>query len=140
MAITFKFFSDAALTTPSTGITANQAFDGGSQDYTVYVGSAEVAGSRILQNNTNPGTNQIVCSIANDLSTPAAPATDVKLALTQGGLDSAVAGDPINLGATIQSGSANAIAVWVRIDDSQGVVEFYDNLSLSLGTVRESAV
>lgn len=46
------------------------------------------------------------------------PTTEIKLALTQIGLDSAVAGDPLDLGATIPGGDDNAVTFWVRIDNT----------------------
>lgn len=48
--------------------------------------------------------------------------TEIKLALTSGGLSSAVAGDPLILGTTLQSGVANAIEINIRVTNAVTVV------------------
>lgn len=42
------------------------------------------------------------------------PITEIKLASTSGGLDTAVAGDPLILDTTVDSGVANALPVYIR--------------------------
>lgn len=64
--------------------------------------------------------------------------TELKLALSAAGLDTAVAGDPLNLGTQILSEAANAVAVYIRADDATDTVGTETELSLVTNTVRES--
>lgn len=41
--------------------------------------------------------------------------TEIKLALSEGGLTSAVAGDPLDIGTEVEGGTANAVEVWIRV-------------------------
>ncbi|MBP9803899.1 MAG: hypothetical protein KBE22_03190 [Candidatus Accumulibacter sp.] len=138
MAITFKFYSDAALTTE---ITAALAFSQASSsptavDKVVYFGSS--AASKTARASSNPGVDQITVSIVDAASGTGSPATDVKIAATSGGLASATAGASLNIGTQVTSGSANAKAIHIRVLDSTGVVATNTDLSLQTNSIIES--
>lgn len=66
--------------------------------------------------------------------------TEIKLALTLIGLDSAVAGDPLTLPSTINGGSSNAVVVYVRIDDATAIISNESELNLFIVGVQESVI
>jgi hypothetical protein len=43
---------------------------------------------------------------------------EVTLALTEAALDTNTPGDPLSIGHTVQSGVANAVEIWVRVDNA----------------------
>jgi len=181
MAFTFQFFSDSALTTPYTGITARQLFDGSgaADDFQAWFGSAETVDTRKVQATSDPGVDQITvgpaytgaraewqastayvltdevrttthngyyyeCTTAGTTggTEPTWPTTigatvsdgtvvwtnagvqreveELKVATTQGGLDGATAASTINIGTSVNSGSANAVEVWIRLSNRRG--------------------
>lgn len=139
MSLSFKFYTDAQLSTPHTGnLVATQNVDGSSDPVvrTLWLGS--VTASRRLQANSNPGVDQITVSIVDAAPATGNPATDVTLALTQNGLAVATPGAPLNLGVQVLSGAINAVPVWIRIDDSTGVVASSTELSLTTNALRET--
>lgn len=138
MTMTFKFYSDAALTTE---ITAPLAFSQATPSptasvKTVYLGS--VASGKTAGAASDPGVDQIVVSVVDSASGSGSPATDIKLALTSGGLASATAGAPLNVGTQILSGSANAVSIYIRVLDSTGSVGTHTDLSLETNYMVES--
>lgn len=69
--------------------------------------------------------------------------TEIKLASTAAGLDAAVAGDPLNLGASITGGVAGAVEVNVRITNAVTEVSTnagHPELALFINSVIESVV
>jgi hypothetical protein len=64
--------------------------------------------------------------------------TEVKLALTEVGLDSAVAGDSLDVGLTLLSGSANAIEFWMRVEDATGELSTETELYVQTNTTQET--
>lgn len=71
------------------------------------------------------------------------PVSEVKLALTEAGLTSAVAGDSLNLGTVIQSLSANAISIWIKRTNTITTVEStgsIPDIGLQLNLITESDV
>jgi hypothetical protein len=137
MAITLDFYDDAGLTTVNTSIGATQADDGTSPavDRVVYLGST--ASGKRFQAASNPGTDQIVVSIADSAVGSGLAATAVKLATSSGGLNTAVAGDPLSIGTEVLSGSANKVAIHVRIDTPAVAAGTYTDLSLTTNTLIE---
>lgn len=69
------------------------------------------------------------------------PTTEIKLAATAGGLDSAIAGAPLSLGTTIESGVANAKEINIRLTNSvtnvseSGIPE----IGININNVQEEA-
>lgn len=138
MTMTFKFYSDAALTTE---ITAPLAFSQSTpsptaSDKVVYLGS--VASGKTAEAASDPGVDPILVSIIDSASGSGSPATDVKLALTSGGLATATAGAPLSIGTQITSGSANAKEIHILVLDSTGVVGTNTDLSLQTNYLVES--
>lgn len=143
MAITFKFYHDAALTqeiTSGNPITATQ--DGGvslgAVDKTIYLGST-VAGNK-LQVTTSPGVNPVVVSIVDAASGSGAPATEFKLALSSGGLAGATAGASLSLSNTLTSGVANAIPIYTRRSSALTTPAAWSDLSIQVATPYETPV
>lgn len=71
------------------------------------------------------------------------PTTEIKLALTAGGLDSATAGAALSLGTAIYSGVDNAIEINVRVTNTVTDVindTAYPQLGLYINTVKETSV
>jgi len=46
------------------------------------------------------------------------PATEIKLSLTEGGLDGATGGSPLAVAPMIESGTANAVEIWIRVTNT----------------------
>ena len=139
MAVSFDFFSDANLTTVLTELASTHLVGSAATvDQKVYFGSAQA--SRKAEADSSPGVDQITISIVDADNLTGQPATAVKLATTQAGLDSAVAGASLDIGTQVLSGSVNAIEVWVRTDETTDVVGNYTDLSLQTNTLRETAV
>jgi hypothetical protein len=142
MATTLQFFLDAALTTPvATPVNVQQADDGssGPVDMLLYLGSTAVG--KKFQATSNPGVDQITISIED--AVPAGgdqEATVLKLALTALGLDTAIAGDPLDGGVQILSGVGNALPVYVRAEDLTMTVSTSLEISLQTVSTNESAV
>lgn len=67
--------------------------------------------------------------------------TEIKLALTEGGLTSATGGDPLNVATTITGGVGNAIPVWIRVTNAVTTVNSntsYPNIAVYVNTVVET--
>jgi hypothetical protein len=140
MAQTFKWYLNSSLTTELT--TLSQAFgsDGsdGAIDKLVYLGSTTSA-KKILAA-SDPGVDPIPIYVADgDGSGTGQAATGVKLALTQGDLDTAVAGAAIDGPAQILSGVAQALPVWIRREPNNLTEGTYSDLTTEFGPVVERA-
>jgi hypothetical protein len=136
---TFKLYTNSNLTTEFGGtITAVQNLDGttGRQDFPLWIGS--VTASKTLQADSNPGTDQIALSIVDASPGSGHPASEVKLATTQGGLAGATGGASLNVGTTILSGVVNAVPFWVGVQDSTFVLGTSTELSFTTNLLRET--
>lgn len=143
MAITFAFFHDAALTqqiTSGNPLTATQDASGGlgPVDKTIYFGSP--SSGKQAQAESDPGVDPIVISVVDANAGTGAPASEFKLALSSGGLASAVAGDPLTLSHTILSGTANAVPIYTRRASALTVAGAYSDVSLQTNSLTESPV
>lgn len=139
MAIQLKFYSDSGLTTeitPSWSFT-NTVGSSTPIDQSFYIGSN--GSSLKYEANSDPGIDQIVLTITDSATGTGHDELDFKLALTSGGLTSAVAGDPLNLGTQILSGVANAVQVWVRWTDAVNTVGTSTEISLTTNAIKESS-
>lgn len=117
MPATFGLFHDAALTQPINSgnpIAVSQDSDLSlpPTDKVVYFGSA--AAAKKVQDATAPGVTPITVSPVSVGSGPGPATTEIKLALSSGGLASAVAGAGLEIGTTINSGVGNAIPIYMR--------------------------
>lgn len=146
MAISFKFYHDAALTQEITAdplvtpLTASQDAGGslGAVDKTIYFGSTVTANK--VQDSVNPGVDAIVVSIVDADAGTGAPTSEFTLALSSGGLATATAGAALTLSATLNSGVANAVPIYTRRASSIAVAGAYTDISLQTQTLIESPV
>lgn len=142
----FKVFLNSALTNPLSGALAySQASDGSSGESArvkqVWFGSANSA--RKVQATSNPGVDQITLSILDANTGAPLPDTAVKLsvgATEPGDWGLVTAGADVDLGLTITGGAGNAVSVFVRLDDTTGVIGNYTDLSLETVECDETAV
>lgn len=133
MSLTFAFWADAGMTVPNTaGATITDGL--GPTDRIVYFGSP--AAGTTLQAASAPGTDPVQISIADANGGTGIAATALKLALTAGGLASAVAGDPLSIGTSIPSGTS--IAIYVRTSQGALGVGSYADLSLTTNPCVEA--
>lgn len=140
MAFTFAFFLDAGLTTAAAGnMVFQQNSDGstGPVDKVVYLGST--ASAKKVQAASNPGVDQISISVVDAAAGSGHPASEVKLATTQGGLGGATGGASLNVGTQLLSGVGNAQPVWVRVQDSTGTPGTSTELSIQCNELTETA-
>lgn len=135
MATTWGFYSDPGLTSlVSSGATL---VDGaGAIDRLVYFGSP--APGKTLQAASLPGTDAIEVSPADADALGGAAVTNIKLALSVGGLDAAVAGAALSIGTTLESGPGGAVPIYVRTLQGSLVVGIYDDLSLTTNGLVET--
>lgn len=147
MALTFKIFSDAALTTEQSGnLVATQNSDGSTDpiEFQLWLGSLGSAGGdttdRKVQADSDPGVDAI-----NLVPTDADPGNghevaEIKIATLQAGLAGATPGALLALAATLTSGTVNAVEFWVSVDDATGVVGTSVELSVDTVLLRETDV
>ena len=86
------------------------------------------------------GTTVVDSTVTWALISPRHNLTEVKLALTSGGLDTAVGGDPLPLGNIISSGTGNKVEVHIRIENAVDVVSANvgtPEIGLSLNAIIE---
>jgi hypothetical protein len=131
----FGFYVNSSLTTPVTG---NYQVTSGTHDYQFYFGNP-TSGTR-LQDATSPGVSQIQITIEDTNPGTGAEASWMKLSLTQAGLDTAVAGDPLDIGTSVIAGSASAIPFWVRVYNTLSGVSSSTDLYLSITNSKEFPV
>lgn len=116
MALSLKFYSDSGLTTEITTVTINQLADGstGNVDKVIYLGSTVATST--FEATSDPGVDDIEVSIADSSPGSGVEASNIKLASSSGGLDSAVAGDPLVIGTSLDGGVPNAVPIYIRSD------------------------
>lgn len=92
----------------------------------------------VLEANSDPGIDPITVSIVDSAPGGGVEASHIKLALSEAGLASATAGASLSLGASIDSGAANAVKVWVQWANSTGGVPS-TQISLSIVAINKRA-
>jgi len=132
---TFGFFADSNLTQP---ISNNYSVNEGTSDFRFYLGSTSA--SVKLQDATSPGINSMYISIEDTTLGSGPEKSWVKLALTQSGLATAVAGESLNIGTTVLGGTASSLPFWVRIANGLSGVSSSTDLFLKITGVKEFAV
>lgn len=130
---TFAFFADAGLTVPLSPLAATVSTAGGSAQGVVFFGSP-ASGAAL----TREGGGDVTIELADSDPGGGIPASSVKLALSAGGLDSAVGGASLALGASVSSGAAGARAVYWRVTLGAGAAVTYSDLSLKVLAVLEA--
>lgn len=132
----FRFYSDPALTTPISTLSATTLIDGGSSapiSAVVYFGKPGVG----RQVTPAIGT-QITVSPVDANAGSGLPATAVKLALSEAALQSATPGAALALGANVASGAENSVAIWVSISAGAATAGTYTDLSLVTNSMVEA--
>jgi hypothetical protein len=138
MATSFKFYTDSGLTTELSG---NLVFSQNSDDSTGDVTKVLYLGSTVavdtLEAESDPGVDPIVISVNDsDPSASTPDETDVKLALSTGGLPGATPGADLNLPATISGGVAGAVAIYIRMTLPTAPDGTYTELSITTNEVQ----
>lgn len=136
--MTFAWYSDAGLTAPLTRADFVRSSTATPVNRLVYFGSP--ATGKKLQKVSSPGVDQLQVSVADSAVGSGVEVANVKLALTFAGLDSATGGAALNIGTTILSGAANAVAVFVRITSSLTTPANHDDVSIRVLDWLESDV
>lgn len=135
MTISWNFYNDPALTSlQSAGATVTE--DLGPTDRVVFFGSPTPG--KTLRTAVSPGTNQITVSPVDAVAGSGAEAAQIKLALTAGGLDTAVGGAALSIGAELTSGTGGAVAIFVRTEEGSQAVGTSADLQLTTNAVVES--
>lgn len=133
----FMFYTDVGLTTPLSGtLDFAQSVDGstGAQVATLYFGST--AAGRTLRAASNPGVDALVLAVV-DGATGGSPAGDVKLSL-EPTFAGRTGGASLGLGVQINSGVANAVPIYVRVQDSTSTIGVNTDLSLVMTLAEET--
>ncbi|ENO80350.1 hypothetical protein [Thauera sp. 63] len=135
MTISWNFYNDPSLTSlQSAGATVTE--DLGPTDRVVFFGSPTPG--KTLRTAVSPGTNQITVSPVDAAAGSGAEAAQIKLALTAGGLDTAVGGAALSIGTELASGAANRITIFVRSMQGSQPVGSSADLQLTTNAVVES--
>lgn len=137
--MTIGFFTDSGLTQPAARLSAVAAADGSrSSEHQFWLGGTDPMREHVAS--SDPGVDDIDVSIADSEGGTSLLPSALRLALTQGGLNTATPGAPLAVGTSIAGGSANAVAVWVRVDAPAITAAIYDNLSLTTNDLISRAV
>lgn len=131
MAVSFKLWNDLAMTDEFV-YASDKIVTSASGDKVLYLGSTNV--NRKLQANSDPGVDQITVTPTDSEPGTGHETSEIKLADTLLGLDSAVAGAALDLGTTLFGGTAYPIHI--RLTDATGGVASTE-LSLQFNTVVE---
>lgn len=130
----FKLYTDAACTIPFTGTLSfvhNSDFSDNPQDSVLYYAEKELDpadnGSYEMQ---MPSGGNINITIEDSSVGIGHETTEIKLALTSAGLDTAVAGAPLSLGTSITSGVSNATPIHIRVTNAVSTAGISTELSL----------
>lgn len=133
------FVAGTSLATPAAPL-IRQYTDGtwGAVDLEMEFGATDA--DLKVEADSDPGVDHITFEVYS--SGTGQPTTSIKLALTQGGLDSAVAGANLDLGVTeVLSGTSNKVSIWARFEAGVLVADDpYTNLSIRSCPLFESAV
>ena len=135
----FALHLDAALTQPVSPTNPIAAVIQGVGSYDIPVWLGYSVSGRKIQDSTAPGVTPIVVSLEDADTGGGFTASGVKLATSQSGLDSAVAGSPLSLGTTVLSGALNAFPFWVRVTTETDTPAIYTDIGLVLSQVVEVA-
>lgn len=142
MAITFKFYHDAALTqeiNSGNPLTATQ--DGGALlgpvDKTIYLGST-VAGNK-LQVTSSPGVDPVVVSVVDAASGSGAPVTEFRLSINPI-TGAETPGASLSLSHTLTSGVSNAVPIYTRRTSVLTTPAAHSDVSLQIVNPYETPV
>lgn len=143
MAVSLKFYHDAALTQEVTSLApalAQQDVANSLPPVQKQLWLGSVATGFTFKAQSNPGVDNITVSPADANGATGQTTAALKLASSQAGLAAAVAGASLTLVPTITSGVSNAITFWVEINDLTSVAGSYTDLSLTTNPLFENPV
>lgn len=143
MAVSLKFYHDAALTQEVTALApalAQQDVANSLPPVQKQLWLGSTATGFTFKAQSNPGVDNITVSPTDADGATGQTTAAIKLASSQAGLASAVAGAALALVPTITSGVANAVTFWVEINDQTGVAGSYTDLSLTTNALFEDPV
>lgn len=143
MAVSLKFYSDAALTQEVNAASPIYALQDTANSLTpvqkqLWLGST--ATGTVFKATSNPGVADIVISVTDSNGVTGQTTAAVKLATTQAGLAAAVAGASLTVGPTRNSGVSNAFTFWTQLDDVAAAVGSYTDLGLTTNALNEDPV
>lgn len=123
MTISLAFYADSGGTTTATNpLPLVQDVDGVLDPDTATVYLLSLASGKKFQAASDPGVDSILVTIDDQETGTGQAASAITLATSEAGLSTAVAGEPLDLGPTLLSGTANATPIWIQFDDDTGVV------------------
>lgn len=134
----FGIYHDSALTTPVNSGNPVPHNSLAPLDVQLWIGSAD-AGFK-LQAESDPGTDAIMITPTDSAPGIGQPATAVKLATSQAGLDAATGGAALDVGVTITGGVGNAFPFWVRVEPTIAVANVFTDLNLDSNALVEPPV
>jgi len=136
----FALYTDAALTTALSGnVIFEEPVDHSltPADVVLYLGSTDAGKKLNALSGSGPGVEQIAVTIADSAVGSGHEAAEIKLATTEAGLATAVAGDPVNLGIEVLSGVGNGAEIWIRSRDATSTQGTSTELSISTNALGE---
>lgn len=136
----FDFYTDTALTSAAPSpvqVSHNSDFSDNPQDFQYFLGSLDA--DRIIEANSNPGVDNIIISVADTTPASGHETTEILLATTQLGLDSATPGASLTVGTSVSSGAANDFEFWVRVVNAVSTVGLATELSFATNNVKETS-
>jgi hypothetical protein len=136
----YDFYTDVNLTSPAPSpiqVSHNSDFSDNPQDFQYYLGSLDA--SRKIEANSNPGVDNIIISVADTTPASGHETTEILLATTQLGLDSATPGASLTVGTSVLSGTGGKFEFWVRVVNAVTTVGISTELSFTTNTLKESA-
>lgn len=136
MAITWNWYADAGLAVPLTTLSVQQSNAQPYKTAKVYFGST--ATGKTLRADSNPGVDAIVVSLVDAAPASGLEPTDVRMALSEAGLASAVPGDPVSIGTTLSSGAGGAVVLWLRFFGSALALQLHTDLKLQTNALAET--
>lgn len=144
--MSLKLYADAACTTAVGASIAVAAFTDhseGAQDFAFYLADVEAdAGDTGLYEvvaSSSPGVDAIVLIPADGNTGGGQQVSELKLATTALGLDSAVAGAALSLGSTITAGVSGAVQLHARFENTRSVVGVASDLSIGHNAIEVRA-
>ena len=135
MSTTWNFYADAGATTLAEG--GATVIDGlGPVDRVLYFASP--AAGKTLQAASNPGVDAIEITVEDAAVASGVEAAAIRLALSAAGLAAATPGAALSLPATLTSGAANAVAIYVRTEQGALALGTYTDLTLRTSALVET--
>ncbi len=135
--MSWNFYADSGCTVLMSPVDLFQATNVGPADRIVYFANPNAG--FILQKGSAPGVDPLELQILDSAPGSGLAASVFTLALSLGDLDTNTPGDPLELGVTLLSGAANALAVFVRLDAGMAAAGVYTELTFRVADQLETA-